>query len=79
MAAKSFHEKCIRFIMLLMIYVLIITVYETVSQVEVNEIPSCLRSQAGIYDSESTNNYISEENKNKICGRLEKDKLLAVS
>lgn len=40
MAAKSFHEKCIRFIMLLMIYVLIIIVYETVSQVEVNEIPS---------------------------------------
>ena len=40
MLAKSFHEKYIHFIMLLMIYVLIITVHETVSQVEVNEIPS---------------------------------------
>lgn len=40
MAAKSFQEKYIHLIMLLMIYVLISTVYETVSQVELNEIPS---------------------------------------
>ena len=40
MAAKSFREKCIHCIMLLMIYMLIVTVCETVSHVEVNEIPS---------------------------------------
>lgn len=52
--------------MLLMIYVLTITVYETVSQVEVNEIPFGFKELSrDIWYTQSTNNYISEENKIK--------------